>query len=140
MSRLNTRKKEYKTRLNKYILEHLKGSFIEHLEYKNESTKYIKKADILKHFLVRFESEFNYEYDQKRYPNLQDRIREFLNGGAFSFPMYNHEIIKDVAKLHKVKELTDKEQDKVIEGYYNHISNAIIKLIIEWKEYYWYNI
>jgi len=127
--RLNTRKKEYKNRLNKYILDILKISYIEHLEYINESTKYIKKVDILKHFINRFNNEFNHEYNRKRFPNLTDRIGEFLNGGAFSFPIYNYQIIEDVAKLHKVKKLTEKEEDIVCDGYYKHIANDIVKLL-----------
>ena len=130
-TRLNTTKKEYKNRLNKYILNTIKSNYIEHLEYENKPTNYIKKVDILKYFINRFDAEFNHEYNQKRYPNFQEAIKEFLNWGSFSFPLYKYEIIKDVAKLHKVKELTDKEEDVVIEGYYNHIAKGIINLIRE---------
>lgn len=34
----------------------------------------------VKYFLKCFEIEYNYEYNKKRYPNIQERISEYLKG------------------------------------------------------------
>tara|TARA_R100001082_G_scaffold57951_2_gene32067 strand:+ start:1209 stop:1604 length:396 start_codon:yes stop_codon:yes gene_type:complete len=120
---LKTNKREYKKRLKKYILETLKEDY---KEYNNKSRATEKQA--LQHFINRFNSEFNYDYNIKQYPNIIDRAENYLQGLPFSFPYMYHNIIKDVAKLHKVdiNTITESQRDTIGQTYFNKISKEII--------------
>ena len=120
---LRTNKKEYKTRLKKYILEILKEDY---KEYNNKSRATEKQA--LQHFINRFDKEFNYYNNIKRYPNVINRVENYLQGLPFSFPYMYHNIIKDVAKLHKVdiNTITESQRDTIGQKYFYQIGKEII--------------
>ena len=115
MKRTNT--KEYNKAIYKYILECIDSEDI------NLQTD----KDKINHFFDRFNSEYNYKNNQLRYPNLQIRIANYLQDIPFNFATWKHEIIEVAERLHECK-LTDKQEDKVIANYYNHIALKIIQL------------
>tara|TARA_Y100001963_G_scaffold97672_1_gene134409 strand:- start:164 stop:529 length:366 start_codon:yes stop_codon:yes gene_type:complete len=115
MKRTNT--KEYNKAIYKYILECIDSEDI------NLQTD----KDKIKHFFDKFNSEYNNKNNQLRYPNLQIRIANYLQGIPFNFATWGNEIIEVAEKLHECK-LTDKQQEKVIANYYNHIALKIIEL------------
>jgi hypothetical protein len=115
MKRTNT--KEYNEAIYKYILECIDS---EDVNLKTDKDK-------IEHFFNRFNSEYNYKNNQLRYPNLQNRISNYLQDIPFNFATWKHEIIEVAERLHECK-FTDKQEDKIIANYYSHLALKIIQL------------
>jgi hypothetical protein len=108
----NTNSKEYKQAIKQYLMDCLESS---------ESS--------IEYFFQCFESEYNLEHNKRRLPNYQNRLAEYLSGlpSCINIDFSNHDIIKAAEQLHDCT-LTDKQQDKVINFWFNHLAFHLIKL------------
>ena len=119
---IKTNTKEYKAKIFKYILECI--------DSEDENLKTPKQK--IDHFFNRFESEFNYKNNQLRHPNFQDRIANYLMGLPFNFEFENYKILQLAEELHDCK-LTEKEEDRILSNYWNHLAFKIIQLKYKYK-------
>lgn len=114
---LKTNTKKYRENFRKVLNRDLK-------EY-DCGENYCSNIDQL---LIRFDEEYNYKNNKIRYPNLQNRLKEYLQGLPYGFGYaYYHQILKFAEEVHQGK-LTEKEEDKIIENFYNHCSYMILRL------------
>lgn len=119
---LRTNSKKYLQNVKSFILESIDG---EGYDVATDTD-----AEKLAFMWDCFENEFNYKNNVLRYPNLQTRFGQWLAGlpTAISLPFAFHEILEVSKKLLEVETLTDKQEDNIIENYYNFMSYQIIKL------------
>ena len=118
MGRLRTNNNKYRAAIEEYILSCINS----------EDEKIETPEEKIKHFFYRFNGEYNYVANQRRYPNDQERISQYLMGLPFSFAFTNHDIIKLVENLHNVEKLTDQEVKIVLKGYWLHIAQHLLRL------------
>ena len=114
----NTNTKEYKTAVFDYLLNAI------------ETGEGETPTDKLSAFFNAFDGEYNHANNKKRYPNLQQRIEEYLRGlpSAIDLPYSNYDIIECAKELHGVKAIESKMEDKIIKGFFQHMAFKLIQL------------
>jgi hypothetical protein len=117
---LNTNTKKYKENISIEIFKALDDCGDTHREK-------------LQTMVDRFDKEFNYKNNQLRYPNLQDRFADWLQGGAIDLPLYYYDITKMARRVHETALFTDKEVEKIHENFYNHMAVHCLRLATEYK-------
>ena len=115
---IKTNTDKYNAKIYKYILECIDS----------EDIILTTPEEKLDHFFDRFEREYNHRQNIRLYPNFQDRVSAWLSGLAFgSFPCYSDQIIDLAEQLHECK-LTDKQQDRILANYWDHLAYKILQL------------
>ena len=119
---LRTNSKKYLQNVRTFILESIDGEGYD-VVTNTEAEKLAFMWDC-------FENEFNCKNNVVRYPNLQTRFSHWLMGlpTAINIPFAFHEILEVSKKLLEIETLTDKQEDNIIENYYNFMSYQVIKL------------
>lgn len=86
----------------------------------------------VKYFFECFESEYNYEYNKKRYPNIQERISEYLKGlpSCIYVAFENYKIIEIGKSWGYCK--TERKENEFINNWFSVIAFRLIQL----KEYF----
>jgi hypothetical protein len=117
-----TNSKIYINAIQKYLLESINFDGFEDLELNNS-----QKIDYL---FNEFESTSNYKYNLQRYPNLQERLKNWIQGlpSCLDIAFTNYDILELSKKLHSVDELTEKQEDTILENYFNHLAFHLLKL------------
>lgn len=117
---LRTNTKEYKERIYKYLLESIDFEDLEGEEITDR-----QKIDYL---FAHFESEYGHE--KRRTPNEQERLKGWLMGlpSYINIAFYNYDILELAKELHNTKVLTEKEENKILENYWDHIAFMLLKL------------
>jgi len=84
--------------------------------------------DKMHHFFKCFDSEYNHEYNRKRWPNLQDRIREYISGlpSCFFIDFLYCDIIA-VGKSWGYCQ-TEKKEDDFCANWFNTIAFRLVQL------------
>lgn len=85
----------------------------------------------LKEVLNAFNSEFNFEQNKRRYPNLQNRFAEWLQGAPSSFEVeyWNDGIIKLAKEWQSIpQDATEKQEQKILDNYYNFMACKFFQL------------
>lgn len=128
MSRITTTK-EFKEKFTKYFLEHACDD-----DFQAES-----KDDIipcLEHFWNRFDVEFNFPYNKRRYPSLQTRLAEYLSGLAFSFDFTDYDITERLLwfGLLKGTEKGSEKNDKMVWNWFTNLAGNILQLC-RWNKF-----
>ena len=113
---MKTNSKRYQANMDKYLFDCINS---EDTELKTLQQKIAYAMDCFHSF----DSPFN----QRRIPNLQERLADFLQGLPFSFDYWNDDILKVVAKLHEVGKVPANKEQIVIDGYYKHLAYNILK-------------
>ena len=123
---LKTNTTFYKQRVRRYIISKIAGVYNYRLENPKLNNTAKKKLIGLLH---NFDVEYNFANNKKRYPNLQERLKQWLLGApsAINLPMYCVDIIADTARIHKTKTLTDKEQETICNNFHKHIAYQLLK-------------
>lgn len=85
-----------------------------------------KKA--AKHILSRFNREYNNDYTRKMYPSDQQRLASWLQGAPCEFPCYNFEVLEFAKELHEVDKLTEKQENTILDNFYNHLAIMVMKI------------
>ena len=93
----------------------------------------------LKEVLNAFNSEFNFEQNKRRYPNLQNRFAEWLQGAQSSFEVeyWNEGIIKLAKEWQSIpQDATEKQEQKILDNYYNFMACKFFQLCTQHKVSY----
>ncbi len=119
---LKTNSKKYLNNIQNYILDSIDG-----IEYDIKTETPTEKLDFL---FDCFEVEFNYKNNQLRYPNLQDRFANWLQGlpSAINIPHQYNKILELSKKLLEVDTLSEKQENEIIKNYWSFMAFHIIKL------------
>ena len=117
---LKTNSKEYLTRLNAYLIECIDTEYF--------STTPKTDKDKVNAVYKEYEAEFCYDYNIKRYPNDVVRFSEWLMGlpSCINIEFHNYDILEMVKRLHGVNELTEKQEDTILNNYWMHISDKFL--------------
>lgn len=116
----NTMTNDYKRRIEIYIMWCIRK------EDKNLHTSSPRKK--MEYFIKRFNAEFNTNYEKVMFPVLQTRISEYLKGLPYDIAYTFSGIIEIAKKLHQTNEFTKKEEDKIIENWFDHLALHILRL------------
>lgn len=86
----------------------------------------------VKYFFEMFESEFNYEYNRRRYPNLQNRISEYIKGlpSCINIAFENYKIAEIGKTWGYCK--NERKEAEFIDNWFSVIAFRLIQL----KEYF----
>lgn len=79
-----------------------------------------------------FDSEYNYEANKRRYPNLQERISEWLMGlpSCIDIAFYNWDILSLAKEWQMIpSDATEKVEDKLLENWWSLIARKILILL-----------
>ena len=118
MNLMHTNTNHYKERVRNYIINNINPI---------DSNNTDKKK--LVYLLHNFDSEFNYENNKKRMPNLQQRLATWFMGhpSSFNLPVYYADIISDAKQIHNAETLTEKETEIICDNFYSHISMQVLR-------------
>ena len=119
---LRTNSKKYLNNIQNYILDSIDG---EGYDIKTETP-----TEKLEFLFDCFEVEFNYKNNKLRYPNLQDRFANWLQGlpSAIDLPHQNYKILELSKNLLEVENLGEELENKIINNYWSFMAFHIIKL------------
>jgi len=95
-------------------------------ENDNETTQ-----EKIKYVLNDFDNEFNFSNNKKRFPNLQTRFAEWLQGSpsALSIDYYNCDIIKLAKDWGSIPQnATERQEQNILDGYWNFMSCKFFQL------------
>ena len=119
---LKTNSKKYLNNIQSYILDSIDGT-----EYDIKTETPTEKLQFL---FDCFEVEFNYKNNKLRYPNLQDRFANWLQGlpSVINLPYQEYEILQLSKIFFEVYTLTEKQKETIINNYWSFMAFHIIKL------------
>ena len=119
---LKTNSKKYLNNIQNYIIDSIDG---EGYDIKTETP-----TEKLEFLFDCFEVEFNYKNNQLRYPNLQNRFANWLQGlpSSISIPHQYNKILELSKNLLEVDTLSEKLEDQIIKNYWSFMAFHIIKL------------
>lgn len=95
----------------------------------DEGKEFDTDAEALQFFFDCFEQEFNYQYNKRRFPNLAERIGEWLRGlpSCCNIAYDNYSILMLGIKWGVLSSTEDKKADKFIENFFNGCSYRILQ-------------
>ena len=119
---LKTNSKKYLNNIQTYILDSIDS---EGYDIKTETP-----TEKLEFLFDCFEVEFNYKNNQLRYPNLQDRFANWLQGlpSSINIPHQYNKILELSKKLLEVENLSEKQENEIIKNYWSFMAHHIIKI------------
>tara|TARA_R100000388_G_scaffold94992_2_gene84889 strand:+ start:2098 stop:2469 length:372 start_codon:yes stop_codon:yes gene_type:complete len=119
---LRTNSKKYLNNIQTYLLNSIDGT-----EYGIKTDTPKEKLDFL---FDCFETEFNFENNQLRYPNFQNRFANWLQclPSAINIPHQYNKILELCKNLLEVDTLSEKLEDQIIKNYWSFMAYHIIKL------------
>ena len=82
----------------------------------------------LEYIMSRFDAEYDCGYSRRRWPNLADRMANYLAGLPFSFAFDNYEVKQVAAKLHGIEAIPEKKQAMILNQWFQHLAHMILKL------------
>jgi hypothetical protein len=117
-----TNSKNYINDIQNYLLSSITFEGLDDIDLSNRQK--------IEYFFNEFENQTNYRYNLKRYPNIQDRLKNWLQGlpGCINVAFTNYDILELAKTLHSVTELTEKQEDTILENYFNHLAYHLLKL------------
>lgn len=76
-----------------------------------------------------FASEFDYEYNRRRWPNNQERLAHYLQGlpSCINIDFSNHSILEVAARLHGVDGFDERMENKILENWFSHVALFLIR-------------
>ena len=115
---LKTNSKKYQANFKNYIL-----SVIDSEDLPSETMTDKEKVSFI---MDRFTNEHDHMYNRVKFPNNQKRFGDWLQGLAINIPYTYCDIIKLAKELLETDTL--KNEDKIIENYFNFMAIQIIRL------------
>lgn len=97
------------------------------------------EVEKLQAFLNIFDSEYNHHTNKRLFPNLQNRLAEYLKGApsCFDAPICYAEIKQWAVKLGSLSpDYSEKEGNKICANYFNFVSYHLLKLADKFKVNY----
>ena len=106
-----------------YVLDAINVTDNEGNEIENASDK-----ERVQYFFECFEDEYNYPYNKKRYPNMQERISEYLRGlPSCIYIAFENYKIAEIGKMWGYCKTERKEAD-FINNWFDYIAFRLIQL------------
>lgn len=108
-----------------YVLDCIKNS-----NYATDENKvFVNDFETIKFFFDCFNKEFNYRNNIKRFPNLQERIKEYLQGlpSCFTCAFYNCDIIDKGVKFGVLTGSDERKNEKFINNWFNVLAYRILQ-------------
>tara|TARA_Y100001937_G_scaffold46835_1_gene65705 strand:- start:892 stop:1269 length:378 start_codon:yes stop_codon:yes gene_type:complete len=94
--------------------------------------KNLSREEKIKYLSNRFFSEYKFQIERV---GIQKALSEWLSGLAINIPYTHFDIIKLAKDMGSVNEnLTEKQEDKICNGYWDFMANMTLKLINEGKK------
>tara|TARA_Y100000592_G_scaffold52710_1_gene83264 strand:+ start:6411 stop:6788 length:378 start_codon:yes stop_codon:yes gene_type:complete len=94
--------------------------------------KNLSRKEKIKYLSNRFFSEYKFQIERV---GIQKALSEWLSGLAINIPYTHFDIIKLAKDMGSVNEnLTEKQEDKICNGYWDFMANMTLKLINEGKK------
>ena len=93
----------------------------------DEGIEFETHLDMIRFFFECFNAEFNYIQNKKRYPNLTDRIEDYLRGlpSCFNIDYWNDEIAKIGVEWGYCQ--TEKKTETFVDNWFHVIAYRIIQ-------------
>lgn len=101
-------------------------------DYEGNEITDVTDKERVKHFFECFNAEYNAPYSRKVYPNLQDRISQYLQGlpNCINVAYNNYDIIKIGKEWGYCK--TERKENQFIENWFGCIALRLLQL----KDYF----
>ena len=108
-----------------YVLDCIKNSS----RASDEGKEFANDAEVLKYFFNIFNEEFNYQYNKRLFPNLAERIGEWLRGlpSCCNIDFKSYNILMLGVKWGILNSTDDKKADKFLENFYNKCGIRILQ-------------
>ena len=99
-----------------YVLDCIKNSS----RATDEGITFANDYEALKFFFDCFDGEFNYQYNKRRFPNLSERIGDYLRGlpSCCSVAYWNDEILKLGFSWGVLDSVEGRKAEKFLENYW----------------------
>lgn len=99
-----------------YVIDCIKNSS----RAADEGKEFNTDAEALQFFFDNFNEEFNFQYNKRRFPNLAERIGEWLRGlpSCCNIDYTNHNILLLGVKWGVLSSTEDKKADKFLENFF----------------------
>lgn len=87
----------------------------------------------LRHLLSDFDRVANYPYNLRKFPNVQDRLGDYLQGlpNSIDLPFFRYNVLELSAKLHDLSstdEIPSKTQALIFENWHKHAALMILRV------------
>lgn len=94
----------------------------------DEGIEFETDLDKIRFFFECFNTEFNYIQNRKRYPNLQDRIANYLQGlpSCFAIIYWNDEIIAKGQEWGYCQ--TERKSEKFVDNWFKMIAFRLVQI------------
>lgn len=104
---------------NKDYMKNLRNYVLDVIEKDSEDYPIfiLCEKDIMNHFVNRFESEFNHDYNKIEYPRIHRRIENYLLGLAYNFVYTYHKQTEQAIEFHNIKFGEHNESEEYQWGY-----------------------
>ena len=96
----------------------------------NYTLAHPSEENLMNHFVKRFESEFNHDYNKREYPRIHRRIENYLLGLAYNFVYTYHKQTEQAIEFHDIK-FKQHDESKEYQWGYRKITG---KTINSWNE------
>ena len=93
-----------------------------------EGTENNSPQQKLKELYNEFDRCANFPYNLHKFPNTQERFKDYLQGLPIAIPFVSSEIIEIAESLHECK-LSEKQENTIINNFFNHCAFHYLKLI-----------
>jgi hypothetical protein len=119
---LKTNSKIYVNSIQNYLLNSIEFDGMENVELSNRQK--------IEYFFNEFENHANYKYNLQRFPNIQERLKNWLQGlpSCINIVFSNYDILQLAKNLHNVESFTEKQEDTIVQNYFNHVAFHLLKL------------
>ena len=122
---IKTNSKQYRERIYAAILESI--------NFEDNNGKYIEELtprQKIDYFFATFDSEYNNEYNKKRYPNEQERIAQWLSGlpSHIHIPYCSDDILEFAANMHGISKVPENKREIIISGFFNHMAFMLLQM------------
>lgn len=121
-------RKELNTVISNYLLKCIPDTATIQAEYDKEV---LTDKDRVNFAMADFERVANYDHNNRKFPNIQDRLADFLQGlpGTLQIDFANYEIVKLAKLWGSIPEnATEKTEDKIINNWFNFIAFKFLQL------------
>ena len=110
------------TKFKNIVFEYLLGSTYD--------CEYTEPKAIAQYIYNRFNSEYCYPSNLRRYPNKVIRLREWLRGLPLNVEFMNGSIVELYCKWREIdiETLTDRQREYIVDKWFGLLANMLVKL------------
>ena len=112
-----------------YVLDCIENS----TRAQDENQTFETDCEVIKFFFDCFESEYNYKQNKQRFPNLQERIKNWIAGlpSCFCCDYESYNIIQRGVEFGVLTGTDEKKNEKFVNGWFNVLACRIIQVAVK---------